>query len=66
MHAPFSSAMYHLRSEPPQRARTRLDEILENLTSPRVVEHPPTGERRDSPQPQDKHPQEKTSGVKGE
>uniref|UniRef100_A0A3Q4BCC9 Fas-binding factor 1 C-terminal domain-containing protein n=1 Tax=Mola mola TaxID=94237 RepID=A0A3Q4BCC9_MOLML len=62
MHAPFSSAMYHLRSEPPQRARTRLDEILENLTSPRVVEHPPTGERRDSLQPQDKHPQEKTSG----
>eukprot|EP00064_Thunnus_orientalis_P015846 superscaffoldBa00003021_g15906 len=52
------------RSEPPQRARTRLDEILESLTSPRLLERPPTGERKDQPQSQDKQQQEKTSNVK--
>ncbi|XP_053194841.1 fas-binding factor 1 homolog [Scomber japonicus] len=52
------------RSEQPQRARTRLDEILESLTSPRLLERPPTGERKDQPQSQDKHQQEKTSSVK--
>ncbi|KAM9346029.1 fas-binding factor 1 homolog [Symphorus nematophorus] len=51
------------RSEPPQRARTRLDEILESLTSPRLLERPPTGERKDQLQSQEKQ-QEKTSGVK--
>ncbi|XP_042248402.1 fas-binding factor 1 homolog isoform X3 [Thunnus maccoyii] len=51
-------------SEPPQRARTRLDEILESLTSPRLLERPPTGERKDQPQSQDKQQQEKTSNVK--
>ncbi|CAK6963307.1 fas-binding factor 1 homolog [Scomber scombrus] len=52
------------RSEQPQRARTRLDEILESLTSPRLLERPPTGERKDQPQSQDKQQQEKTSSVK--
>ncbi|XP_050929965.1 fas-binding factor 1 homolog isoform X4 [Lates calcarifer] len=54
------------RSEPPQRARTRLDEILESLTSPRLLERPPTGERKDQPQSQEKQQQqqEKTTSVK--
>ncbi|XP_071330220.1 fas-binding factor 1 homolog isoform X2 [Trachinotus anak] len=52
------------RSEPPQRARTRLDEILESLTSPRLLERPPTGERKDHPLSQEKQQQEKTTGVK--
>uniref|UniRef100_A0A3Q1HEF2 Fas-binding factor 1 C-terminal domain-containing protein n=1 Tax=Anabas testudineus TaxID=64144 RepID=A0A3Q1HEF2_ANATE len=50
------------RSEAPQRARTRLDEILESLTSPRLLERPPTGERKD--QSQEKQQQEKTAGMK--
>ncbi|XP_031690468.1 fas-binding factor 1 homolog isoform X8 [Oncorhynchus kisutch] len=48
-------------SELPQRARTRLDEILGRGTSPRLLEHPPTGERKDPPQQQQekqKHHQE--------
>lgn len=53
-----------LRSEPPQRARTRLDEILESLTSPRLLERPATGELKDQLQSQEKQQQEKT-GVKG-
>ncbi|XP_070778989.1 fas-binding factor 1 homolog [Enoplosus armatus] len=53
-----------LRSEPPLRARTRLDEILESLTSPRLLERPPTGEWKDQPQSQEKQQQEKTSKVK--
>ncbi|XP_070837974.1 fas-binding factor 1 homolog [Chaetodon trifascialis] len=52
------------RSEAPQRARTRLDEILENLTSPRPLEQPLTGERKDQPQSQEKQQQEKTPSVK--
>ncbi|XP_041812804.1 fas-binding factor 1-like isoform X2 [Chelmon rostratus] len=52
------------RSEPPQRARTRLDEILENLTSPRLLEQPLEGERKDQPQSQERQQQEKTSSVK--
>ncbi|KAG7243737.1 hypothetical protein INR49_011294 [Caranx melampygus] len=54
------------RNEPPQRARTRLDEILESLTSPRLLERPPTGERKDQPLPQEKQQQqqEKTTIVK--
>ncbi|XP_056263460.1 fas-binding factor 1-like [Pseudoliparis swirei] len=35
------------RSEAPQRPRTKLDEILESLTSPRLLERPPTGERKE-------------------
>ncbi|XP_060946677.1 fas-binding factor 1 homolog isoform X2 [Limanda limanda] len=46
------------RSEPPQRARTRLDEILESLPSPRLLERPPTGERKEQPLSR-----EKTTGV---
>ncbi|XP_038840531.1 fas-binding factor 1-like isoform X2 [Salvelinus namaycush] len=41
-------------SELPQRARTRLDEILGRGTSPRLLECPPTGERKDRPQQQEK------------
>ncbi|XP_035603809.1 fas-binding factor 1 homolog isoform X7 [Oncorhynchus keta] len=41
-------------SELPQRARTRLDEILGRGTSPRHLERPPTGERKDPPQQQEK------------
>ncbi|KAM9472585.1 fas-binding factor 1 homolog isoform 30-T30 [Salvelinus alpinus] len=41
-------------SELPQRARTRLDEILGRGTSPRLLERPPTGERKDPPQQQEK------------
>ncbi|KAK2833671.1 hypothetical protein Q5P01_017560 [Channa striata] len=53
------------KSEAPQRARTRLDEILENLTSPRLVERPPTGEMKDQSPPRDKQQQqEKTSSMK--
>nr|XP_046271884.1 fas-binding factor 1 homolog isoform X4 [Scatophagus argus] len=52
------------KTEPPQRARTRLDEILESLTSPHLMERPPTGERKDPPPSQEKQQQEKTSGVK--
>ncbi|XP_040919160.1 fas-binding factor 1 homolog isoform X2 [Toxotes jaculatrix] len=56
------------RSEPPQRARTRLDEILENLTPSRLLERPPTGERKDQPLSQEKQQQqqqqEKTTSVK--
>ncbi|XP_030646454.1 fas-binding factor 1 homolog [Chanos chanos] len=44
-------------SEAPQRARTRLDEILSRGTSPRLLERPPTGEKKD-PQHSEK-PQEK-------
>uniref|UniRef100_A0A8C4ISE1 Fas-binding factor 1 C-terminal domain-containing protein n=1 Tax=Dicentrarchus labrax TaxID=13489 RepID=A0A8C4ISE1_DICLA len=58
----FSSAVRTFRSEPPQRPRTRLDEILESLPSPSLLERPPTGERKD--QPQEKQQQEKTSAVK--
>ncbi|KAM9844282.1 fas-binding factor 1 homolog isoform 2-T2 [Aulostomus maculatus] len=47
------------RGEQPQKARTRLGEILESLTSPRHLERPPTGERKEQPQSQDKKPQEK-------
>ncbi|XP_030264772.1 fas-binding factor 1 homolog isoform X2 [Sparus aurata] len=51
-------------SEAPMRARTRLDEILESLTSPRLLERPPTGERKDQPQSLEKQQQEKTPAVK--
>ncbi|KAM7372216.1 hypothetical protein PAMP_009399 [Pampus punctatissimus] len=50
------NALWSNRSEPPQRARTRLDEILESLTSPRLLERPPTGEKKDQPQSQEKTP----------
>ncbi|XP_041719532.2 fas-binding factor 1-like isoform X1 [Coregonus clupeaformis] len=44
--------------ELPQRARTRLDEILGRGTSPRLLERPPTGERKDPPQQQEKQQQQ--------
>ncbi|XP_062264332.1 fas-binding factor 1 homolog isoform X3 [Platichthys flesus] len=51
------------RSEPPQRARTRLDEILESLPSPRLLERPPTGERKEQPVSRERQQQEKTTGA---
>ncbi|XP_068569028.1 fas-binding factor 1 homolog isoform X4 [Cebidichthys violaceus] len=50
------------RSETPQRPRTKLDEILESLTSPRLLERPPTGERKDPPPSREKQQHERTSG----
>uniref|UniRef100_UPI0009B32B12 fas-binding factor 1 homolog n=1 Tax=Monopterus albus TaxID=43700 RepID=UPI0009B32B12 len=54
------------RSEAPQKARTRVEEILEGLTSPHLLERRPTGERKDRPLPQEKQQQqqEKPSGMK--
>uniref|UniRef100_A0A3B4UTJ8 Fas binding factor 1 n=1 Tax=Seriola dumerili TaxID=41447 RepID=A0A3B4UTJ8_SERDU len=53
------------RGETPQRARTRLDEILESLTSPRLLERPATGEMKDQPLPQEKQQQqEKNTSLK--
>ncbi|XP_070704635.1 fas-binding factor 1 homolog [Pempheris klunzingeri] len=52
------------RSDAPQRARTRLDEILESLTSPRLLERPLTGEKKEQPQSQEKQQEEKASSVK--
>ncbi|KAM6966543.1 fas-binding factor 1 homolog [Tautogolabrus adspersus] len=52
------------RTEPSPRARTRLDEILQSLTSPRLLERPPTGEMKDQAQSQEEQQQEKTSGGK--
>uniref|UniRef100_A0A3Q1GHT9 Fas binding factor 1 n=1 Tax=Acanthochromis polyacanthus TaxID=80966 RepID=A0A3Q1GHT9_9TELE len=51
------------RSEAPQRSapRTRITEILESLTSPQLLEQPPTGERKDQLQSQEKQQQEKTA-----
>ncbi|KAL7883512.1 hypothetical protein SRHO_G00011700 [Serrasalmus rhombeus] len=46
-------------SEVPQRARTRLDEILGIGTSPRLLERPATGEKKD--RTQSERPAEKTS-----
>lgn len=52
------------RLEPTQRTRTRLDEILENLNSPRAADQP-LGRRREEPPPsQEKQQKEKTPGVK--
>ncbi|XP_075999240.1 fas-binding factor 1 homolog isoform X3 [Genypterus blacodes] len=52
-------------SDAPQRARTRLDEILERGTSPHLLERPPTGEKNE-PQSVDKLPQEKPTSAKDE
>ncbi|KAI4873041.1 hypothetical protein NFI96_026858, partial [Prochilodus magdalenae] len=54
------------KSEAPQRARTRLDEILGIGTSPRLLERPATGEKKDSAQPErptERQPQ-KSSAAK--
>uniref|UniRef100_A0A672Y457 Fas-binding factor 1 C-terminal domain-containing protein n=1 Tax=Sphaeramia orbicularis TaxID=375764 RepID=A0A672Y457_9TELE len=50
----FCSVSCKQRSDAPQRVRTRLDEILESLTSPRLLERPPTGERKEQPQQDEK------------
>lgn len=54
------------RLEPTQRARTRLDEILENLNSPRATDQPLGRRREEPPQSQEKPQQEKTPGVKAD
>ncbi|XP_050962537.1 fas-binding factor 1 homolog [Labeo rohita] len=53
-------------SDPPLRARTRLDEILGRGTSPRLLERPTTGEKKDTPHPekQMEKPPEKSSAGK--
>uniref|UniRef100_A0A8C1X5A0 Fas-binding factor 1 C-terminal domain-containing protein n=1 Tax=Cyprinus carpio TaxID=7962 RepID=A0A8C1X5A0_CYPCA len=48
-------------SDPPLRARTRLDEILGRGTSPRLLERPVTGEKKDTPQPE-KQPEKSSAG----
>lgn len=52
------------RSEQPNRTRTRVDEILESLTSPRLLERPPTGENKELLQSKEKQHQEKNTAVK--
>ncbi|XP_062846963.1 fas-binding factor 1 homolog isoform X2 [Trichomycterus rosablanca] len=52
-------------SETPQRARTRLDEILGIGTAPRLLERPVTGEKKDATQPEretDKPAQKNSAG----
>ncbi|XP_029946413.1 fas-binding factor 1 homolog [Salarias fasciatus] len=48
------------RSDAPQRARTRIDEILEGFSSPNPLEQPPTGERKEQLHGQERQQQEKT------
>uniref|UniRef100_UPI0037E750DB fas-binding factor 1 homolog n=1 Tax=Semicossyphus pulcher TaxID=241346 RepID=UPI0037E750DB len=53
------------RTEPSPRARTRLDEILQSLTSPHLLERPPTGERKEHLlSSQEEQQQEKPAGGK--
>uniref|UniRef100_A0A1A7XBT9 Fas (TNFRSF6) binding factor 1 n=1 Tax=Iconisemion striatum TaxID=60296 RepID=A0A1A7XBT9_9TELE len=47
-----------------QRPRTRIDDILEDLTPPHLLDRPLTGERTDQIQSQEKQQQEKNSTVK--
>lgn len=55
-------------SDTPQRARTRLDEILGRGTSPRLLERPVTGEKKETraSKNQTEEPPEKISSVKGD
>ncbi|KAF4080766.1 hypothetical protein AMELA_G00174890 [Ameiurus melas] len=48
-------------NEAPQRARTRLDEILGIGTSPRLLERPVTGEKKDTT-PAERQPQKSSAG----
>ncbi|KAK3508590.1 hypothetical protein QTP70_034258 [Hemibagrus guttatus] len=48
-------------SEAPQRPRTRLDEILGIGTSPRLLERPVTGEKKDTT-PAERQPQKSSAG----
>ncbi|XP_078017433.1 fas-binding factor 1 homolog isoform X4 [Epinephelus lanceolatus] len=52
------------RSGTPQRPLTAVDGILESLTSPRLLERPATGEKKEQPQPQEKQQKEKTPTLK--
>ncbi|XP_051994501.1 fas-binding factor 1 homolog isoform X2 [Xyrauchen texanus] len=52
-------------SDPPRRARTRLDEILGRGTSPRLMERPITGEKKDTRQTEkqmEKLPEKSSAG----
>jgi len=55
-------------SDAPQTTRTRLDEILGRGTPPRLLERPPTGERKEAPpqQPISRQDQAKPASAKGE
>ncbi|XP_067237299.1 fas-binding factor 1 homolog isoform X7 [Chanodichthys erythropterus] len=48
-------------SDPPLRARTKLDEILGRGTSPRLLERPVTGEKKETPQ-MEKPPEKSSAG----
>ncbi|XP_049925615.1 fas-binding factor 1-like isoform X2 [Epinephelus moara] len=52
------------RSGTPQRPLTAVDGILESLTSPRLLERPATGEKKEQPQPQEKQQKEKIPTLK--
>ncbi|XP_074552348.1 fas-binding factor 1 homolog [Halichoeres trimaculatus] len=52
------------RTEPPQRVRTRLDEILQNMTPPQLQERPLSGESKDQGKSQEEKQQEKISSGK--
>ncbi|XP_061567141.1 fas-binding factor 1 homolog isoform X2 [Cololabis saira] len=51
------------RSDVPQRPRTKINDILESFTSPRLLERPPTGEMKEQLQSQEKQ-QERISTAK--
>lgn len=52
-----------LRSDPPQRPHTKINDILEGVTSQRLLDRPPTGEKKEQLPP---HEKQKNSTVKGE
>ncbi|KAF7221496.1 fas-binding factor 1 homolog [Nothobranchius furzeri] len=52
------------KSNDSQRPRTRIDDILEGFTSSHLLDRPPTGERNDQIQSQEKQQQEKNSTVR--
>uniref|UniRef100_A0A1A8CZY4 Fas (TNFRSF6) binding factor 1 n=1 Tax=Nothobranchius kadleci TaxID=1051664 RepID=A0A1A8CZY4_NOTKA len=52
------------KSNDSQRPRTRIDDILESFTSSHLLDRPPTGERNDQIQSQEKQQQEKNSTVR--
>uniref|UniRef100_A0A8C6WX91 Fas-binding factor 1 C-terminal domain-containing protein n=1 Tax=Neogobius melanostomus TaxID=47308 RepID=A0A8C6WX91_9GOBI len=49
MNPRYFQTCFH-RSDPPQRTRTKVDEIVESLTSPHLLDRPPTGEKKEQPQ----------------
>ncbi|KAF6723450.1 Fas-binding factor 1-like [Oryzias melastigma] len=51
------------RSDPPQRPHTKINDILEGVTSQRLLDRPPTGEKKEQLPP---HEKQKNSTVKEE